>query len=150
MRKHRQRSLLAALGAVALGATVAFALPAGADVRVQSESPPGTIKVANEAKLNADGTVEVRVAIVCWPGGRSKIKVNLAQPQVGGPVRGYGEVAIGPLCTGTGTVQTGPVTVKPLDNRAFRTGAGRAVAQLEECPEPGCRVGSDTRRIRIV
>jgi hypothetical protein len=89
-------------GALALGAVLAFALPAGASVNLQSESSGGSIlKIAKNAQIKAKGAATVvTLTLTCPAGARAQVAVDVAQAVNGNTVvRGSG-YANDVTCTG--------------------------------------------------
>ncbi|WP_433076047.1 hypothetical protein ACQP1P_30685 [Dactylosporangium sp. CA-052675] len=68
-------------GALALGAVLAFAVPAGAAVNLQSESSgTAAIKIVKQAKLKANGAATiVTVSVTCPTGSRFSLSVDVTQ-----------------------------------------------------------------------
>src|SRR5689334_171424 len=81
MRRLRFRSSVTAGLAVAAGAVLAFSMPAGAALSLQSQSPPDAqVKLGNTASLQANGAaVFTAVNVVCAPGSYATLEVRVTQ-----------------------------------------------------------------------
>ena len=139
---------LIAGGAVAAGAVLAFALPAGAAVTVQSQSPPAaTVKLGSTATLDANGAVVFApVKVVCRPGQYASLSVTVAENVNGDIASGttYQEIE---QCDGT--VQNLQVAVIPTQ-KAFKKGIAFGQAKLEYSGNNGYHTAVDQHNIQIV
>jgi hypothetical protein len=135
-------------GAVAAtGAMLAFALPAGAAVAVQSQSPPTpAVTLGRTATLDARGAVVFApVDVVCPPGSYTALSVTVAENVGGNIASGTTRTQIQPC---TGSVQSLNVAVIPTQ-KAFRTGVAFGQAQLDVCTTT-CSTAVDQHNVRIV
>ncbi|GAA5180550.1 hypothetical protein GCM10023322_13100 [Rugosimonospora acidiphila] len=147
MKFTRRHTLLLASGAVALGATVAFALPAGAAVVDQSPPAP-VLKLGATANLQANGAVVfVPVKVTCQPGASAYLSVTVTE-NVGGGFIASGSGSTDSL-TCTGHSQTVNEAVVPTQ-RAFAKGVAFAQTQMSVCGSVDCARASDQRVIQIV
>jgi hypothetical protein len=147
MRTARSRFSLIAMGAIAAGAVLAFALPVDAAVSLQSESPPtAEVTLGGTAVLDAKGAVVFApVNVVCQPGSYSSLNVSVTQNVGSGIASGqtYTEIQ---QCTGS--VQSFEIAVVPTQ-KAFRRGVAFGQASLYVC-EYGCHTALDEHNIEIV
>jgi hypothetical protein len=141
-----RRSALIAAGAVALGAAVALAVPAGASVSLQSQSPPvAAISLGSTAKVDAKGAVIfVPVSFTCQPGVYAFFNVQVTQKAGSGVATG----AAGQNVTCTGSVQQLNVAITPY-GKAFKKGVAFGQASLNVCAYD-CQVFQDAHDIQIV
>lgn len=149
MKMSRLRTSALALVAIAVGAVLAFALPAGASVSVQSESPSvAALKLGNKARLDANGAVVFTpVKVACTPGAEyAMVSVEVTQAVGNGIAKGDRSVQIQEC---TGYEQRVELAVTP-DQRPFRKGVAFGSASLQICDHKGCRVVFDERTIEIV
>jgi hypothetical protein len=81
MRKFRFGGSVTAVPAVAIGAVLAFAMPAGAALSLQSQSPPqAQVQIGRTASLQANGAaVFTAVNVVCAPGSYATLTVRVTQ-----------------------------------------------------------------------
>ena len=139
---------LVAILAIGLGGAAAAALPAGADVSIQSP-PVAAIQVGSPAVLGARGAiVTVPVTVVCVPGSRFNfVDVQVVQAVAGGAIaRGSGSMNV-PSCTGS--FQNLSITVTS-STVAFRARVAFATATLQSCDSLSCRGATDQREINVV
>jgi hypothetical protein len=146
MRKGRFQLALVAPLAIAVGALLAFALPAGAAVSVQSESQPSLeVTLGATALLDAKGAVVyVPVTVVCQPASFSSLVVQVTQ-RVGS------DIASGVAYTDvdcTGSVQELVIAVTATQN-AFRKGVAFGRARLDVCAFE-CVQAVDQHNVEIV
>jgi len=144
---HRIARVAAAIAA-AVGAVVAFSLPAGADVGFLSP-PLAAVQIGSPATLGARGaTITVPVTVLCADGGSG----DFLFLEVIEAVRG-GNIASGATSTNSGPCTGNFQTVNVLivaGNFAFRPGVAFARASFTVCDNTGCLNSSDQREIRIV
>ncbi|GAA2641241.1 hypothetical protein GCM10010399_88810 [Dactylosporangium fulvum] len=117
-------------GALALGAVLAFAVPAGAAVNLQSESGgTPTIKIAKTARLKANGAATVAtVNVTCPVGNWYSTYVEVVQTvNPTSTTRGNGSI-INQRCSGFTEKVKVPVTAS---GAPFQVGVAYAVGQLE-------------------
>jgi hypothetical protein len=129
-----------------VGAVLAFGMPAGAAVSVQSQSPPiGTVKLGQTAKLDANGAVVFApVKVTCRPGSFAHLTVTVAE-NVGGDIAGGTAYTDIEPCTGT--QQKLQIAVIPTQ-KAFRTGVAFGQATLQTCTTT-CLTSVDQHTITI-
>ncbi|GIF71245.1 hypothetical protein [Asanoa siamensis] len=124
VRLSRTRGLIVA--AVAAGATVAVAVPAGAAVQLQSESPPATVRIVESAQLKANGAGLVATVLVkCKAGTSFTAQVDVSQ-RVGGVVTRGGGYVYG---TCTGSRERVKIGLSPSP-KAFKAGEAFATADV--------------------
>lgn len=133
--------------AIAAGAALAFALPAGMAVAVQSESPPvSQVQLGQRAILDANGAVVFApVKVVCQPGAFAYLTVTVTE-NVGGDIASGSTSMDIEECTGS--VQSLEVAVTPTQ-KAFRVGVAFGQAKLQVCSDR-CRTVVDQHNIQIV
>jgi hypothetical protein len=126
-QRNARRGLIAA--AIAAGAILAVAVPAGAAVRVQSESPSGAVvNLRNNATLGARGAVvTVPVATICPRGITANLSVAVTQ-RVGNGIAS-GAAYEGVACTGDRQVTRVPVTAR-AGGKPFKAGVAYGQAYL--------------------
>src|SRR5439155_22697507 len=102
MKVRWARFPLIAGAAIAAGAMLAFALPAGASVSVQSQSPPvAAVSLGKKATLDANGAVIFpTVRITCQPGSVASLSVTVTENVGGHIAKGSITQQIG-SCTGS-------------------------------------------------
>jgi hypothetical protein len=132
--------------AIAVGALLAFTLPAGAAVSLQSESPPSTmVTLGATARLDAKGAVVfVPVTVICQPALFAELTVTVTQ-------KAGGDIASGTAFTDitcTGSVQTLEVAVT-ANQTAFKKGVAFGEARLIVCSFE-CQTATDQHTIEIV
>jgi hypothetical protein len=140
---------LIAAGAMGVGAVLAFALPAGASVSVQSQSPPaGTVKLGQKATLQANGAVVFApVKVTCRPGSYTQLTVLVAENVNGNIASGTTYTQVDPC---TGQPQSMQIAVVPTQ-KAFKAGLAWGQATLQTCNQNGeCRTAVDQHEITIV
>ncbi|GAA2388133.1 hypothetical protein [Dactylosporangium salmoneum] len=118
------------VGAVALGAVLAFAVPAGAAVNLQSESNgTATVKIAKNAQLKAKGAVTiVTLNVTCPLGSHFSVYADVSQTiSPSATTHGSGSL-YNQACTGT--AQKVKVTV-PASPAPFIPGVAYATGHLE-------------------
>jgi hypothetical protein len=144
--KVSKKYSLFAGAAVGVGAVLAFALPAGASVSVQSQSPAsGTVKLGNNARLDANGAVVFpSVRITCQPGSFTTLTVAVTENVKGDIARGVRSQSID--CTGG--VQKFDLAVTPT-TKAFVKGVAFGQAELDVCTSD-CRSYFDEHNVNIV
>jgi hypothetical protein len=137
---------LIAAGAIGVGAALAFGLPAGAAVSVQSQSPPtSTVKLGKTARLDANGAVVFApVKVTCRPGSFTQLSVTVAENVGGNIASGTTFTEISPC---TGTQQKLQIAVIPTQ-KAFRAGTAFGQATLQSCTDI-CRTTVDQHTITI-
>lgn len=128
MRRLKFRSPVTAGLAVAAGAVMAFAMPAGAAVSLQSQSPPtAQVKLGKTASLQANGAaVFTAVNVVCAPGSYASLEVRVAQAVRNTIASGEAHREIQPC---TGRPQKLQVAVTPTQ-RPFVKGTAFGQASL--------------------
>ncbi|MEV4629703.1 hypothetical protein AB0J90_25900 [Micromonospora sp. NPDC049523] len=148
MKMSRFRASALALVAIAVGGVIAFALPAGAAVSVQSESPSvAVVSLGAKARLDANGAVVFApVKVACTPGGSAYLVVEVTQAVGNGIAKGE-KVFTVPECTGD--QQKINVAVTP-DLKPYRKGVAFGSARLDVCDQTGCKSVYDERKIEIV
>jgi hypothetical protein len=147
MRRIPIAARAAALAAVVIGAGVAYALPAGADVSILSPSV-AAVQVGSPATVDAKGAVlAVSVTTVCARGASfTNLSVDIVETVGGGIAHGSASLD-GIACTG------GFNTVDLFvfaQGKPFHRGTGFAKADFVVCDFSGCRSATDQREIRIV
>ncbi len=143
----RNRFSLAAAAAVGAGAVLAFALPAGAAVSLQSQSPPvDALKLGARATLDANGAVVFpSVQVLCQSGRTAFLTVRVTE-NVGNAIAsgsGGAEVAC------NGQQQTLRIAVTPTQ-KPFKTGIAFGQAFMTTCTSFTCHELNDQHNIRIV
>ncbi|HTJ36215.1 MAG TPA: hypothetical protein VL738_23620 [Dactylosporangium sp.] len=117
-------------GALALGAVLAFAVPAGAAVNLQSESSGNSaIKIVKEAKLKAKGAATVvTVNVTCPIGSYYQVTVDVVQTiNPNTTTHGSGYVS-NQECSGITDKVKVPVTAGAAP---FKPGVAYAVGRLD-------------------
>ena len=135
-------------GALALGAVLAFAVPAGAAVNLQSESG-GTpvIKIVKQAKLKAGGAATVvTVNLTCPAGAEYNLYVTVTQAIGGKTTNGAGSTER-QTCTGTTQKAKVPVTVSG-GGAPFKKGDAYAVGTAD-IYGPGSYFRVETGRVIV-
>jgi hypothetical protein len=137
---------LVAGAAIGVGAVLAFALPAGAAVSVQSQSPPvAAVKLGSTARLDANGAVVFApVKVTCSPGSYAFLTVAVTE-NVGNAIAS-GQRSLQVPCDGT--QQSLSVSVTPTQ-KPFRKGVAFGSADLQVC-EYSCVLVRDEHNIDIV
>ena len=122
-----RRALTAA--AIAVGAVLAVAVPAGAAVRVQSESPSGAVvNLRNTATLGAKGAVvTVPVVTICPAGVTANVSATVTQRVGNGIAAGSTYESI--TCTGDRQTTRLKVTASPA-GKPFKAGVAFGQAYL--------------------
>ena len=147
MRTRRVRFPLIAALAVAVGAIVAMAMPAGASVSLQSQSPPvAAVKLGPKAKLNAKGAVVFpTVKVTCVPGEFAQLTVQVTEAVGNNIASGASSQEVSPC---TGAVQKFTIAVTPV-NHPFRKGVAFGQAWLDVCNGFSCHTFRDFHNIQI-
>ena len=147
MKVPTSRLPLVALGALAAGATLALALPAGAAVSVQSESAPiKALDLGDTARLDAKGAVvSAPVTLTCMPGRTAYLYLKVTQKV--GPGIATGTTSREISCTGT--PQEIRLSVTPT-GRAFHRGTAYGAASAAACYRGNCTELFDEHVITIV
>jgi hypothetical protein len=147
MRRLKFGGPVTAVLAVAVGAVLAYAMPAGAALSLQSESPPrASVEIGRTASLQANGAaVFTAVNVVCAPGGFAQLTVAVTQAVGNTIASGRTARNIEPC---TGRKQKLEVAVTPTQ-RPFVRGIAFGQAELQTCANQ-CGVVRDERTIRIV
>jgi hypothetical protein len=116
------------VAALAVGGVLAFAVPAGAAVNLQSESPGApTIKIAKDAKLKANGAATVvTLTVTCPAGWYFSTEVSVTQT-VGSITTGGRNHTSEATCTGAAQKVKVPVTASPAP---FKVGVAYALGDL--------------------
>ncbi|WP_432972504.1 hypothetical protein [Dactylosporangium sp. CA-233914] len=117
-------------GALALGAVLAFAVPAGAAVNLQSESSGGSaVKIVKTAKLKANGAATiVTVNVTCPAGAHYQLQVDVTQTvSPTSTTHGSGYLN-NQACTGATEKVKVPVTSQ---GAPFKSGVAYAVGHLD-------------------
>jgi hypothetical protein len=142
------RLALIAAGAIGVGAAVALAVPAGAAVSLQSQSPPvAAVSLGNKATLDANGAVVFApVRFNCAPGASATLQVKVTE-NVGNAIASGSAYEQIDLCTGA--VQRITVAVTP-DQRPFKRGVAFGQAWLTSCNQFTCKTFRDFHNIQIV
>jgi hypothetical protein len=132
---------------IGAGAVLAFALPAGMAVAVQSQSPPvSQVQLGQRAILDANGAVVFApVKVVCRPGAFAYLTVTVTE-NVGGDIASGSTFEEIEQCTGS--VQSFDIAVTPTQ-KAFRVGVAFGQAKLQVCSDR-CRTVVDQHNIQIV
>ena len=148
MKAHGMRFAAVAAATVGLGAALAFALPAGAAVSLQSQSPPvGAVQLAKKATLDANGAVVFApVKVTCPPNTSAFLRVKVTENVGDAIASGETDESID-LCTGT--VQQESVAVTPVQ-KPFKKGVAFGQAWLEACNQFTCKTSHDFHNIEIV
>ena len=149
MKVRWARFPLIAGAAIAAGAMLAFALPAGASVSVQSQSPPvAAVSLGKKATLDANGAVIFpTVRITCQPGSVASLSVTVTENVGGHIAKGSITQQIGSC---TGSTQKFRLAVTP-EQRAFRKGVAFGQAQFQVCQVMvACSTAVDEHNIEIV
>jgi hypothetical protein len=133
--------------AIGVGAVFALALPAGASVSLQSQSPPvAAVKLGNQAKINAKGAVVFpTVKVTCPPGSFAQLTVQVTETVGNNIASGATSEEIEPC---TGTVQKLTVAVTPI-NHPFRKGVAFGQAWLTVCTF-NCHTFRNQHNIQLV
>ena len=147
MRRISIAARVAALASVVIGAAMAYALPAGADVSILSPSV-AAVQVGSPATIDAKGAVvAVSVTTVCAPGASfTNLSLDIVETVGGGIAHGSASVD-GVACTGG--FNTVNVFVSAQD-KPFHRGTAFASADFFVCDFNGCRSATDEREIRVV
>lgn len=123
------RKRILGLAAIAVSGALAVAVPAGAAVQVQSESPAaGTVTLRKAANLGANGAVvTVRTVVVCPAGTTANLYASVTERVGNGIASGGGEELV--ACTGA--PQTVRVRVAAeAGGRPFKNGTAYGTAGL--------------------
>jgi hypothetical protein len=150
MKRLKGRLPALATAAIGVGAALAFAVPAGAAVSVQSQSPPvqAAASLGRKATLDANGAVVFpSVKLLCPAGAFASLSVTVTENVGGRIAKGSG---FRDNITCTGRQQSFRVAVTP-DQRPFRKGVafGQLVAFV--CAPPQCNTNlRDEHNIQIV
>ena len=117
-------------GALALGTVLAFAVPAGAAVNLQSESSGGAaISIAKKAKLQARGAATiVTVTVTCPAGAWYQVGVTVSQTVSPTSVTSGSRYISNQRCTGT--TEKVKVAVTPTPG-PFQPGVAYATGELD-------------------
>ncbi|HLL67862.1 MAG TPA: hypothetical protein VK453_19420 [Micromonosporaceae bacterium] len=148
MKVRRPKMSMLAGAAIAMGGVAAFALPAGAAVSLQSESPPvSAVELGGQARIDANGAVVFApITVVCRPGTYVSLTVSVTQAAGNAIASGttYREV------TGcTGAPQGLSISVTPTQ-RPFQRGIAFGRAELNVCTNSGgCTTVADEHNIRL-
>jgi hypothetical protein len=115
-------------GALAIGAVLAFALPAGAAVNLQSESGGGSaIKIVKNAQLKAKGAATiVTVSVACPTGSSFDLDVSVTQAVSGNKTTSGSGNAYNQACTGGFTKVKVAVPASPAP---FKKGVAYAIGE---------------------
>jgi hypothetical protein len=142
-----RRFPLVATAAVGVGAALAFAVPAGAAVSVQSQSPPlSAVSLGSKARLDANGAVVFApIKLACTPGAYTYLTVSVTQAIGNAIASGQTYTAVDEC---TGTQQKLSVAVTPTQ-RPFRKGVAFGQATLRVCTDR-CKTVVDQHNIQIV
>ncbi|GAB3868927.1 hypothetical protein ACFPIJ_05630 [Dactylosporangium cerinum] len=116
------------VAALAVGGVLAFAVPAGAAVNLQSESPGApTIKITKNAQLKANGAATVvTLTVTCPPGWFFNAGASVTQT-VGSITTGGHNQTTEATCTGAAQKVKIPVTASPAP---FQAGVAYALGDL--------------------
>ncbi|MET7421414.1 hypothetical protein [Dactylosporangium sp. NPDC005555] len=116
------------VAALAIGGVLAFAVPAGAAVNLQSESPGApTVKIVKQAKLKANGAATIVTLTVTCPAGWT-FSANASVTQtVGSITTGGSNHTADTTCTGVAQKVKIPVTASPAP---FQLGVAYALGEL--------------------
>jgi hypothetical protein len=146
--KRRVGFPLIAAATLAIGATVAFALPAGAAVSVQSQSPPvAAVKLGNTATLDAKGAVVFApVKVTCTPGDFAELSVSVTENVGNAIASGMASQDVQPC---TGSVQKVTMAVTPTQ-KPFKRGVAFGQAWLQVCNSFSCHTFQSQHNIQIV
>jgi hypothetical protein len=144
MRRLKFGGPAAAVVAVAAGAVLAFAMPAGAALSLQSESPPqGQVQIGKTASLVANGAaVFTAINVVCAPGNYATLSVTVTQAVGNTIASGQTQREVSPC---TGRPQKLSVAVTPTQRPFVK---GTAFGQAVLYTNTG--TARDERVIRIV
>lgn len=116
------------VAAIAVGGVLAFAVPAGATVNLQSESPGApVIKIAKQAKLKANGAATVVTLNVTCPAGWLFTATASVTQTVGSITTGGSNHSSETVCTGAVQKVKVPVTASPAP---FQPGVAYALGEL--------------------
>ena len=117
------------VAALAVGGVLAFAVPAGAAVNLQSESPgTGTVKIAKQAQLKAKGAATVlTLSVSCPAGWRFNVFASVTQT-VGDITTAGNNQTTEAICTGSTQKVKLPVTASPAP---FKPGVAYAIGELQ-------------------
>jgi len=148
MTVKRMRVPIIAALAIAVGAVLAMAMPAGASVSLQSQSPPvAAVKLGPNAKLDAKGAVVFpTVKVTCVPGEFAQLTVQVTEAVGKNIASGATSQEVSPC---TGAVQKFTVAVTPI-NHPFKKGVAFGQAWLDVCNGFSCHTFRDFRNIQIV
>jgi hypothetical protein len=144
--KRRVGAVLTAVAALATGVFIAFGLPAGADVSLQSESPSvASVTLGSTGVLSAHGAaVTVPVTVVCQPGAYAFVYLTIYQ-RTGNDIA-VGSEYVNVSCTGS--PQTLEVVVNPYP-KPFHPNVAYGSATLTQCLFT-CTSVTDEHVIRLV
>jgi hypothetical protein len=136
-----------AMAAIGVGAALASAVPAGAAVSVQSQSPPvQAVSLGAKATLDANGAVVFApVKLACQPGSYAYLTVSVTENVGNAIASGQAQT---PIESCTGTQQSLQVAVTPTQ-KPFRKGVAFGSASLQVCAS-SCRTVVDQHNIQIV
>lgn len=128
MRRLKFGGRAAAGLAVATGAVLAFAMPAGAALSLQSQSPPqAQVQIGKTASLVANGAaVFTAINVVCAPGNYASLVVSVTQAVGNTIASGQTQREVSPC---TGRPQKLSVAVTPTQ-RPFVKGVAFGQAEL--------------------
>jgi hypothetical protein len=116
------------VAALAVGGVLAFAVPAGATVNLQSESPGAPIiKIAKNAKLKANGAATIVTLTVTCPAGWYFAAQASVTQTVGSITTGGQNHTSEAVCTGAAQKVKIPVTASPAP---FHAGVAYALGDL--------------------
>ena len=147
MKVTRLRALGVAAAAVGAGAAMSLALPAGAAVSLQSQSPPvATVKLANQARLDANGAVVFAGLKVTCPPGTSAFYTVTVTEAVGRDIASGSTSDEVDACTGR--AQNISVAVTPTQH-PFRRGVAFGQARLTVCNQFACKTFRDQHNVQI-
>ncbi|MFF5234042.1 hypothetical protein [Dactylosporangium sp. NPDC000521] len=117
------------VAALAVGGVLAFAVPAGAAVNLQSESPgTGTVKIAKQAQLKAKGAATVVTLNVSCPAGWYFSAYASVTQAVGNITTGGSNHTAEATCTGSTQKVKIPVTASPAP---FKPGVAYAIGEIQ-------------------
>ncbi|MEV4140689.1 hypothetical protein AB0J72_52055 [Dactylosporangium sp. NPDC049742] len=117
------------VAALAVGGVLAFAVPAGAAVNLQSESPGhGTVKIAKQAQLKAKGAATVVTLNVSCPAGWVFTGYVSVTQAVGNITTGGSNRTSEIACTGYTQKVKVPVTASPAP---FKVGDAYALGEIQ-------------------
>ncbi|GIF46039.1 hypothetical protein DFJ67_5470 [Asanoa ferruginea] len=133
MTKHKRARLLVA-GAIAVGGALAIAVPAGAAVQLQSESPArGIAKINKTAQIKANGAAGVvTIQVNCVPQRSFDSQVTVSQ-RVGGQVTSGVTYLYNIRCEADGTNKV-KASVVP-GPKPFKPGVAFATARVDFYPQ---------------